>query len=548
MSEDPLSDLPQPQLRNRRRSDSWLIWLLPAIAVVAGLILVVRSYQSAGPTITISFKTAEGLDENTTTVKFKNVVIGKVKSIRLSEDRENVLVEVNLGKDAEGFAVTDTRFWVERPRVDLSGISGLNTLVSGAYIGMDVGTSVEPQRHFIGLESPPPVTHGQLGLRLLLSTDNLGSVNIGSPIYFHQLQVGRVVGLELEPDGSQVKLQAFIESPYDHHVNANTRFWNVSGVSVSLDANGLQVNAQSLLSLIAGGIAFETLPGTSSDQPPNNNRYRLYPSRAVALALPEGPSTLVRMRFFQSVRGLATGAPVEFTGMEIGTVKSVTLDFDRERRQVFADVVADIYPQRLGPVYRKLRDGNGDAARPADSALVRLLEHGLRAQLRSGNLITGQLFVALELPPKNGKAVTNLKARPLEIPTVPGGVDQLLARIGDLVEKLNAVPLEDIGSSLSNTLRSADSLVHQLDTQLAPEARRTLSEVREAVNLLKDNLDAQDGALSQDTQGTLDEVRRAARSLRNLSDYLQRHPDALLRGKLESEEPAAAEPAPEQKP
>jgi paraquat-inducible protein B len=538
MSDAPLpSDLPKPVIRGRRRHDAWLIWLVPVIAAVAGLVLVVRGYMAAGPTITISFKTAEGLDESTTTVKYKNVVVGKVSAIRLDNEENRVIVTVNLTRDAEPFAVADTRFWVERPRLDLGGISGLTTLLSGAYIGIDVGTSTEPRREFEGLETPPPITHTQQGLRLLLSSYNLGSLNIGSPIYFHQLPVGRIVGYELDPDGSAVTLHAFVEAPYDRYVNAGTRFFNISGVSVELGANGLEVSAQSLLSLVAGGIAFEPDPGSPAQPVEQNSRFLLYPTRTAALPPPDGPSALVRMRFFQSVRGLSPGAPVELNGLDIGEVIDIALDYDRGQHKVFAEVTAEIFTSRLGQVYDKLGRGKGLDA--AEATLERLMEYGLRAQLRAGNLITGQMYVALELPEKPQRNATAGNGRPLEIVTVPGGVDQILNQLAELIQKLNSMPFHDIGRQLNSTLGSADKLLLRLDTELAPEARRTLGEVRATLGSVRGKLESGDGSVVQDAQRTFDEVGRAARSLRCLTDYLQRHPEALLRGK-----PAGSPPPP----
>lgn len=532
------ADLPRPVVRGRRRQDTLLIWLVPIVAALAGMVLVVRSWQSAGPSIDISFKTAEGLDE-TTTVKFKNVVVGTIEYIRLSSDRENVIVRVNLSRDVEDYLVEDTRFWVERPRVDLGGISGLNTLVSGAYIGMDVGTSEEPQREFVGLEVPPPITNTQKGLRLELSSFSMGSLSIGSPIYLHQLRVGRIVGYDLDADGKAVTLQGFVDAPYDRYVNVNTRFWNVSGVNVTLDANGLQVNTQSLLSILSGGIAFEPSSISGVEPAPQNSRFLLYASRDAALPPPEGPSATVRMRFFQSVRGLAAGAPVEFNGVGIGEVTSIALDYDRVQHRAFGEVIAEIFPDRLGRVQQKLGKPGGKEASPEET-LRRLLEHGMRAQLRSGSLITGQLYVALELPDKPTQIKLNADGGMLEIVTVAGGMDQILNQIGELVQKLNTMPFGDIGKNLSSTLKSADGLLLRLDTELAPEAKKTLSEVRATLGEVRGNLESGDASLVQDAQATLGEVSRAARSLRLLGDYLQRHPDALLRGKADADEPEFA--------
>lgn len=531
-----LDGLPEPTVRRPSRFNPSLIWLVPAIAVIAGLFLVVRSYRSVGPTITISFKTAEGLEEGKTELKYKNVVVGLARKIALDQDREHVLVRVQLSKEAADLAMEDTRFWVVRPRVDLSGISGLTTLVSGAYIGMDVGESTEPQRFFEGMELPPPVTHEQQGRRLVLSTDDLGSLSIGSPVYFRHLQVGRVVGFDLDQEGRSVKLLLFIDSPYDRYVGSNTRFWNVSGVSFSVGANGVQVNAQSLLSLIAGGIAFDMLPGETV-QPATDNRFTLYADQVAAFAPPQGQPVLVRMRFLQSIRGLTVGAPVDFRGLELGKVKLVALDYDKDQQNFSANVTAEIFPHRLGQIYRKLRELKGTGTAPAESSLERMLEHGLYAQLRSGSLISGQLYVALDFPPKPVHVTPDLLSRPLEIPTIAGSLEQIQTQIADIVQKLDDVPFSEISEQLRSTLKSADKLLARLDTELAPEAKKTLEEVRATLGTVSSSISSGDGSFQQDAHQTLEEVNRAARSLRSLAEYLQRHPEALLHGKPDAAEP-----------
>ena len=248
--------LPRPVLRKRRTNAS-LIWLVPVLAAIVGASLVVSSWLQAGPDITISFESAQGLAAGKTPVKYKDVVIGKVDKIRLSGDRSHVLVKVALEKSAKAFATTGTRYWVVRPRIGLGGVSGVDTLFSGAYIGADTGDSSAEEDEFKGLETPPAVTHGEPGKSYTLHADDLGSLDIGSPVYFRRIQVGRVVSYQLDKDGKGVSLAVFIDSPNDRFVDTDTRFWNASGVDVSLGANGLKLNAQSLATVLAGGVAFQ---------------------------------------------------------------------------------------------------------------------------------------------------------------------------------------------------------------------------------------------------------------------------------------------------
>jgi paraquat-inducible protein B len=258
-AEEPKSmQFPEPSIRGPSRLRVSVVWLVPLVAALVGLGLLLRAYVQAGPEITISFKNAEGLEAGKTEVKYKDVAIGRVREIELSSDHTQVLVRVELKKTNADLAVRDTRFWVVRPRADLGGVSGLGTLLSGAYIGMDVGRLKETTREFEGLELPPRVTNDQQGGRYLLRADNLGSLNIGSPVYYRRIPVGSVVGFDLEDRGQGVVVEVFVEAPYNHFVTQDTRFWNASGVDLSVDASGVKVNTQSLLTLVAGGVAFQS--------------------------------------------------------------------------------------------------------------------------------------------------------------------------------------------------------------------------------------------------------------------------------------------------
>ncbi|HVT37087.1 MAG TPA: MlaD family protein [Nevskiaceae bacterium] len=540
MSDEQLPpELPEPVLQPRRRLAPSLIWLVPAIAALAGLILVVRTIVSAGPSITITFKTAEGIEEGKTEVRYKNVVMGKVRSIKLTPDRQHVDVQVQLVKAASDLAVEDTRFWIVRPRVDLGGVSGLNTLLSGSYIGMDAGVSEESRRDFEGLEVPPAITHDQKGRRFLLHAEDLGSLNLGSPVYFRHLPVGRIVGFNLNADGKAVTLQAFIDDPYDQYVTQNVRFYNASGVSAQVGANGVQINMQSLLSLVAGGVVFELPPAMDGGGAVSGDTlFQLYDDRNMAMAPPDGPPLQIAMRFFQSVRGLAPNAPIDFRGLELGKVKTVVVDYDRGEHAFAGLVTAEIYPQRMGAAFRKYHKMEvGDSGR-AEATFHDLIDkRSLRAQLRSSNLLTGALYVALDFMPNVKSLPPNPDARVLEIPTVAGSLDQIQTQIADIVKKLDDVPFGDIGNNLRDTLASANGLLKELDHDLAPEARRTLEEVRKTVDTLNQNLSTPDAPLAGDLHQTLQDVDRAAHAMKNLADYLQRHPESLVRGKPKGDEP-----------
>jgi paraquat-inducible protein B len=535
----PSEDLPEPELRRQHRWSFSLIWLVPVVAALAALVLVVRTYLEAGPSVNITFETAEGLEAGKTEVRYKDVVVGKVRRITLTGDASHVVVMVNLNKDASKLAVSDTRFWVERPRVGISGISGIETLLSGAYIGVDIGTSDEDRKDFTGLEKPPAVTRDMKGKLFLLHTEDAGSLANGSPVYYHRVAVGKVVASDLDPDGRNVTVQLFVDAPYDRLVTENTRFWNASGIDVALGASGLKVNTQSLATVIAGGVAF--LPYREEDPGPpavDKADFHLFADQAGALAGPDGPPLQVLMHFDQPVRGLSGGAQVDFHGISFGTVTSIELQFDPQKQVFFTNVTAEVYPDRLAAALKSLRARPGAAPLSPAEMWRQMIERGLRAQLHSGNLITGQLYVVLDFVKHPQPASFDGSIDPVVIPTSPAGLDQLQDQLMGIVDKLDKIPFDQIGQNLNTTLKNASSLLAQMDQQIAPEAKAMLRDAQHAMQSLDRSIASPDAPLQQDARHTLQELNHAAASLRALADYLEQHPDSLIRGKPADQEPA----------
>jgi paraquat-inducible protein B len=550
------SELPRPVVKHRRVNAS-LIWLVPALAALVGLSLVINAWLQAGPAITISFQSAEGLEAGKTPVKYKNVVIGRVNKIHLSADHNHVLVKVALEKSAESFATQGTRYWVVRPRIGLGGVSGIDTLLSGAFIGVDVGDSNAPADEFKGLETPPAVNHGAPGRSFVLHSEDLGSLDIGSPVYYRRIQVGRVVSYLLDSDGKGVTMQIFVDGPNDKFVTTATRFWNASGIDVSVGASGLKVNTQSLASVLAGGLAFQDPLGPHDSTPaPEDAEYKLFSDQAGAMAPPDGEPLYIRMRFDQSVRGLAVDAPVEFLGINIGKVVSIKLDYDEKAQRFPVVVGALVYPQRLGNAYDKLEAlAKAHGENPDLSQLMgRLVDHGLRAQARSGNLLTGQLYVALDFVPHTPLVAFDPNAKPLTIPTVAGSFDKLQEQLAEIVDKIDKIPFDSIGKNLDQTLAGLNATMKQVNGQTLPEFKTTLQGVQKTMGSANDALSS-DSPLQQNLGSMLQELQRMARSLRVFTDYLDGHPEALIRGRRpdakptpDTTTPAATEPQPGSKP
>ena len=304
----------------------------------------------------IEFNNAQGLTAGKTHVSYKDVVVGTVSAVSLSKDRSGVVATVDFARDARDLLKDDTRFWIVRPQIGAAGISGIETLLSGVYIALDPGSTGEAQTHYKAMVDAPMVTRGSAGKRFLLKAADIGSLYVGAPIYFHHLKAGRLISYQMSPDRS-LDVRIFIDAPYDRFVHPTTRFWNASGVDLSLSAAGLKVETQALATIVAGGIAFDDPPAAEvTPAAAADSTFYLTGDRTSAMADPDGPPLRMRMRFDSPLRGLAIGAPVEFYGVSIGNVVKVAVDFDppTQKFSLLVDVVT--YPHRLGSVLDKFPD------------------------------------------------------------------------------------------------------------------------------------------------------------------------------------------------
>lgn len=542
-------DLPEAVVVPKKRWRFQWVWLVPAVAVLVGVWLAAKAVIEQGPTVTISFKTGEGLEAGKTKIKFKDVDVGLVKTVALSRDHKRVIATAEVTRDASDMLVDDTRFWVVRPRISGGTVSGISTLLSGAYIGMDMGRASRTRHDFVGLEQPPIFASDVPGREFVLRAASLGSVDIGTPVYFRRLGVGQVTSFELDPDGNAVTLRVFVNAPYDRFVSADSRFWQASGVDVTLGSDGLKVNTQSVVSILVGGLAFETPPPSASasasrmpataqksgaanpPEAPADTAFTLYETRAEAMREREKIVESYVFNFHGSVRGLAIGAPVDFRGITVGEVAAIYTRFDPQTKEISIPVEVKFYPERF--TSRFASGPKGGRVTDDPHALADLLvARGLRAQLRTGSIITGQMYVALDFFPNAAHASIDWSRTPPELPTTPGGLQSLQESVARLVARLDKLPLEDIGANAKQTLANTTALTNNLNTLIIPQAANTLTAARDALQSANQALQPGSG-LQQDTADTLRELSRTAASFRVLSDYLQQHPEALLRGKAE---------------
>ena len=553
----PAPENPPPPTASPSAGVPW-VWAIPVVALLIAGWLGYRALVERGPTITISFQTAEGIEADRTTVRYKDVELGKVTQVGLSPDHSRAIVTASMTREAAPLLRADTTFWVVRPRIGLSGISGLSTVLSGAYIGLLPGKGERGARHFTGVETSPPREGLVSGQAYTLIADRLAEVSDGSPVYFHGVQVGEVVSHELSDRDGRVALHIFIYAPHPALIHNESRFWVASGLEVSLGSGGVKIATAPLMTLVSGGIVFDTPDNELRTKPsPPGSRFFLYADQKAADEAAEPVHVYYRLLFPGSSSGLAVGTPVELRGQPIGQVSAVRLDYDSKSDTIGVPVTIEVAPHRIKVGGEHLDLTGKDPVAVTNQMFARLVAKGLRAQLTAANLLTGQRVVDLDFVPDAPPAQFTEATPYPELPTVESsGLEQVEGSANRLLNKLAALPLGPLIEQLRGMVGHADTLVsspdvkhslRSLDETLANAARLTrtanvqvgplLQRLDGAADQLRSTLMllGQDPAASNDLARTLAELKDAARSIRVLADYLERHPKSLLRGKEASQ-------------
>jgi paraquat-inducible protein B len=548
---DPVEAIPEPEIQRGKRFS--VVWLIPLLAALVGGWLAVKAIRETGPAITIVFKSTEGLVPGKTEIKYKDVSVGKVRTIQLSEDLSEVLVTAEMSRDVADYLTGDTLFWIVRARVAVGEVSGISTLFSGAYIGMMPGSGGKIVHRFEGKEKPPAIFRDTPGRQFSLRADRLGSLDIGSPVYYRQVKVGRVTDADMAADGTGVLLEVFIEAPYHHQVKRNSRFYNASGLNMSLGPDGVRVDTPSLASLLVGGISFFTAEGMSTDPPPTPNQiFTLYESRDSANAASYSYREYYLLYFEETVRGLSPGAPVDFYGIKIGEVVSIRLLFDQDQLTFQIPVLIAIEPDRI--------ELSGELAIPEYQVMERLVEKGLRAQQRIGNLLTGQSYVSMRLHPDAVPRKILMEDTHPVLPTIPNTVEEITATAKGFLDRLNNLPLEETLKDIRQAARQVttvigstalESAIDNIDQSFAefkkvtsdfndgtiPKLNEMLDQIKGALTIGEQALERANTVLGEgapvvnNLNRLLLELQDAARSVEALADYLERHPDAIVFGK-----------------
>ncbi len=510
-----------------------IIWLLPLVALLVAGWLGYKTYSEKGPVITISFQNAAGIEAGKTKVKHKEVTLGLVSDVTLSKDFKTVDVTVHFNKEAKHHLTENTQFWVVRPKVGISGVTGLSTLFSGSYIEYEPGTG-EAAKSFIGLEEPPVIHTDTKGRKFILRTDQLGSLHKGAPIYFRGIRAGEILGYKFLPDSSEIQLHAFVEAPFHNLVKTNTRFWNVSGMEMQVGAEGIKVETGSLQTFLSGGIAFDTDEHhtVGNELASENASFTLFDRFSETKEVAYAEKLPYTMFFQGSVRGLSVGAPVEFRGIKLGSVTDIDVIENPNTLDIFIPVTMEIEPERIPYL-------NGDnKKRTAQEVLAELINRGLKAQLQTGSLLTGQLFVDLEFHPDVKTSLANIELEHPQFPTIPTTIAQVKETVSHLVTDLQKLPLAEIAQNLVETTNGLNRLVNDPDMKntihstnaTLVQAEKTLASMNTTLATVDDVI-APDSPLQYDLANMMVEFKAAAHSFRMLTNYLERHPESLISGK-----------------
>lgn len=528
------------------------VWLIPLIALLIGGWMLYHTLASRGPEITLIMNNAEGIDAGNTMIKARNVDVGEVTSVSLSEDTSHAVIKARMNPDTDRLLNEDTRFWVVKPRIGREGISGLNTVLSGAYIQLQPGNSDQEQDSFEMLEQPPVAPPDAKGLRLHLTSAAAGSLNVGDPVLFQGFTVGRVENLEFDTEDRVVHYQLFIQAPYEDLVTSNTRFWLASGINFDLTSEGFSLGLGSLESLVSGGVTFGVPEDIPPGEPIGNDSdlvFSLYSDEENALQGSFSHYLRYVVMIDDTVRGLYRGAPVEYRGVRIGTVDTVPYRIDLlQENQVEGfriPVLIRIEPQRLQAQV------NEASIKDWRARIKSMFDNGLRASLKTGNLFTGALFVDtnfVDNPPEqtlkeyNGVAV---------FPSEPGSFAQIEQKVTDLLDKLNNLPVESSLNRLDATLASSESLLNELnDTAsslnevLDDESTRGLpSDVQRTLRSIEQTLSSysSEAPAYGELTSTLKSLEQLMRSLQPAARTISEKPNSLIfnRGEIQDPQPRA---------
>ena len=518
---------------------SW-VWLIPVVAAVVAGFLAWRTLSQQGSEITVRFRSGEGLVAGQTRVRYKAVELGQVESVRLADDIKSVVATVRMRREADAYLTENARFWVVRARLSSGSLAGIETLVSGSYIEMDPGQPGGAKKYdFVGLENPPAVRSGEPGTTYVLKTERLGSLASGAPVFYRDIVAGEVLDYDIGDGLGPVTLHAFVRAPFDKLVRDGSKFWNASGLSVQIGAGGVHVELASLQAVLNGGVAFDVPKDLDAKPAAADTVFQIYRNYDEAQSAGY-KSRLDFVTYFEtSARGLNAGSAVDFFGIQVGIVSKVELVFNPVTAQPRVKVSFQIQPERI-PSTAVSNDSPMDVAR-------KLVAMGMRAQMQTSSFLTGGMVLALNLDKNAPAAELTQQNGGWVVPSQGGGLDGIMSAASNIANKLDRLPLDEIGSNLNRTLRSASTAMASVG-DLAKNANAGLSPAFARLPAITASLEravtqadrvltsvdrgyGKDSEIQRELTRAMVQVGDTARSIRQLADFLDRHPEALIRGR-----------------
>jgi paraquat-inducible protein B len=516
-SSPPSAAPPRAKLRQPRFQ---LVWLIPLLAAAIAGYLGYRTFMEQGPLLTLTFNSADGLQTGQTQLKYKAVALGTVESIDLSPDSSHVVVRVRMTEVGARFLTSHARFWVERPRFDLSDTAGIETIVSGPYIAVDPGApGGNYQSGFTGLEQPPGVRSDEPGRTYTLIAADIGALKSGSPVFYRGAVAGEVLGYDFGGGLGPVKVSIFVSAPFDDLVRPDSRFWDTSGVALGVEGGVLQVQVQSLQAVLAGGVSF-ALPDSAQNEAasPSGTSFPLYASKEAADAAAYRTQVPFIAYFNSDVSGLTQGAPVTMLGLQVGNVTDVALQVDSATGTARVCVTMAVQPGRV------LGAAQNATAGDVQAAAQRLVDHGLRAELGTESYVTGQKQIDLAFLPNAPAAQVTREGSALVLPAQDSGLDIIMANASDISTKLDKVPFQQIGEDLDKLLRTANGTVG------GPQVKDTLTQLDQTLSTLNQNYGTDSDTQHQLSQ-VLSEAQATLQALSALTTELNAHPQSLIFGR-----------------
>jgi paraquat-inducible protein B len=543
----------EAQAEVKRGEWSPLVWIVPAVAILFVGWLVVRYGFFGGGDITVRFVEARGLDRYSP-VRFRGAKVGTVQKITIDKNLEEVVVRITLDAAMSHALRKGTRFWIVEPGFEGGGLGGLLT---GTYVAIAPGEGDET-REFVGQEYAPILSAPEAGKTFILEARGLGSIAVGSPVQFHGMRVGRVLGAEFDPRRGVTSVHVFVVQRFADFVRQSTRFWRGGGLNISLAGGGISMGEASLSSLLVAPISFYTPEILAGAPVAERTRFHLYDSRAAAIAAADGPH-LTYVTFFPGpIGGLVAGTPVQMKGVQIGHVRDVRLRYVAATASLETPVTLEIDPRALELPLPDPSITREDLRRTMNDVLARLVNRGLRATLATSLVLPGASAVALDIVAAPGTGQLVVTHDPPIIPAAPGGAGMAnaMAAITDVANTIRSLPLREIASHIRSSAQRLDALISDpaLDQSLR-RLNRSLAEIEKVAVTTGQNIEpliqslrnaaasAEAAAKSAeqligtsqrqnyDVAELIKELTRAAEAVRALASYLAENPDALLKGR-----------------